>query len=494
MHARSGMTTVEPRRRRGRARRVSLPVGRPPRGLAVLLVVALIQAVAWICLLPPLQGPDETGHVSYTQKIVESGTIPWRTIGSAPTEGTPPMSTEMEQAVYAAGIPPSWGQPEGRPAATAEDERLWAVRDRALDQSDRADGGFTSAMAYPPLYYLYEAVPYVLTYPASIFDRAFAMRLANLPLLLAVVVFSWLVAGELFGRRRWLQTLATAAVVVQPQLIHMTAVVSPDIGLAAIWAAALYVMIRLVRHGPSRGRLVWLAALVAASCLTQPRGLALVLAAVAAVALSLRGPRRRQALALVGVASLAGAVLLVHYATRGDLDGFRIRQFGSYLWQFYLPRLDFMTPSIGPDWGVRDVFVVRFFGGFAQLEVELPAALLSGIAVAALVVAALALAGLVVQRKALARHREVAIVCAVAAVGYLLLIHAAAFRGLLTVPDPAITGRYLLPLVPLYGAGIALAVSWVPRPVAVGLGVVALAGLTWLQLAAFGLLFERFYA
>jgi len=155
-----------------------------------------------------------------------------------------------------------------------------------------------------------------------------------------------------------------------------------------------------------------------------------------------------------------------------------------------LPRLDFMTPSIGPDWGVRDVFVDRFFGGFAQLEVELPDALLSAVAAAALVVGGSAVVGFVVHRRALARGRDVAIVCGLAAIGYLLLIHAVAFRGLLVGPDPAITGRYLLPLIPLYGAAIALAVSWLRRE----LGVVILTGLTWLQLVAFGLLFERFYA
>jgi len=279
------MTTLESRER---ARRVVFGSRTPlvPRGLVVLVVVALVEAVTWICLLPPMQGPDETGHISYTQKIVETGTIPWRELGSAPAEGTRPMSTEMEQAVYAAGIPPSWGQPAGKPAATGEDERLWNARRRGLD---RADGGFTSSMANPPLYYLYQAVPYAIAHPASLFDRAFAMRLANLPLLLAVVVFTWLVAGELLGGRRWLQTLATAAVVVQPQLIQMTATVSPDVALAAIWAAALLAMVRLVKAGPSRGRLGWLAGLVVASCLTQPRGLSLVIPALAAVALSLRG-------------------------------------------------------------------------------------------------------------------------------------------------------------------------------------------------------------
>lgn len=476
------MTVLEPRRRRVRPRAALR--GRVPRALFVLLLVTLVQALAWIALLPPFQGPDETGHFSYTQKIVEAHSIPWRAVGWAPAAGTQAMSTELAQAVYVAGIPASWGQPEGRPASTAVDERLWEARDQALD---RDDGGFTSSMLNPPLYYLYQAGPYLATYPASIFDRAFAMRLANVPLLLAVVVFTWLIAGELFGGRRALQTLATAAVVVQPQLIHMTAVVSPDIGLAAIWAAALYLMIVLVRQGPSRGRLVGLAALVVASALTQPRGLALAIPSLAAVALSVRD---RRALWIAGAAYLTGAVLLLDYATRGDLSALRIRQFGSYLWQFYLPRLDFMTPALGPEWGVGDVFVDRFYSGFAQLEVALPEALLSAVAAGALVLAVFAAVGLVIHRRALARRRDVAIVCLLTAVGYLLLIHAVAFRELLIAPDPIMTGRYLLPLVPLYGAGIALAVSWLRREA----GVVLLAGLIWLQLAAFGLMFERFYA
>ena len=75
------------------------------------------------------------------------------------------------------------------------------------------------------------------------------MRLANVPLLVIVLVFCWLTAGELLGHRRWLQTLATAAVVLQPQLIHMTATINPDVALAAIWCPALWLMVRILRAG-----------------------------------------------------------------------------------------------------------------------------------------------------------------------------------------------------------------------------------------------------
>ena len=199
------------------------------------------------------------------------------------------MSTEMEQAIYAAGIPPSWGQPEGQPAATPEDERQWDERRRALDQSDRADGGFTSAMVYPPLYYLYEAVPYAVAYPGSIFDRAFAMRLANVPLLLTVVVFTWLIAGELFGRpalaadagdRRRCRAAAAHPHDRRREPGHRP---GRDLGGCAVRDDPAGRR-RADRAAASRGS----SALVAASCLTQPRGLALVVPAVAALALSLQ--------------------------------------------------------------------------------------------------------------------------------------------------------------------------------------------------------------
>jgi hypothetical protein len=86
------------------------------------------------------------------------------------------------------------------------------------------------------------------------------------------------------------------------------------------------------------------------------------------------------------------------------------------------------------------------------------------------------------------------VVALLAPIGYLAVLHAAAFRSLLTSPDPVITGRYLLPLLPFYGVALALAVAWLPRrwgPVAAGALV---AGVVVLQIAAMGVLFARFYA
>jgi hypothetical protein len=170
------------------------------------------------------------------------------------------------------------------------------------------------------------------------------------------------------------------------------------------------------------------------------------------------------------------------------------RRFGSYLWQFYLPKLGFMSPSISPGWGFRGVYVERFFGTFAQLEVTLPPALLSLLHAATLAAIALLAVAIVARRRALRARWELVAVCAATVVALIGTIHLVAFRTLLGTPtDPVFTGRYLLPLVPLYGAAIAWLVSLLPRRVAPIAGGVVLSGAVLLELAALGVTTARFY-
>jgi Dolichyl-phosphate-mannose-protein mannosyltransferase len=464
------------------------------------VVLAVLAAVGWICALPPVQGPDEDSHIAYAQRVAETRSIPWSEVAPPGPDPGLPYSTELAYALTFGSVTPSWGNPFSRPARTDADVRVWQSHDETLGPEAGADGGFTPAMRNPPLYYVYEAIPYAIASGGSIFDRIFVMRLANLPALVAVVVFTWLLAGELFGRRRVPQTLATAAVAIQPQLLHMTAVVNPDVFLAALWTAALYVMTTIVKRGPTRGRFAWLVALAAASCLTQPRGLAILAPAVAVVGLAAwrqgllgAGWARRVAITAIALAVAAALMTLTYYAVAGDLTGSRVRQFGSYIWQFYLPRLPFMDLSISPGYGIGELFD-RFFGGFGMLEATFPRDALRALKVVALVVALLAAAGAVARRHDLRRRYEVVIVYGAAVLGYLAVLHAVAFRTLLTSSDPVITGRYLLPLVSFYGVAIALAVAWVPRrwaPIAAGSAVSCL---VLLQLGAMGVLFTRFYA
>ena len=469
--------------------------------LLALLLAATVEALAWIVVLPPLQGPDEIGHFAYTERIVETGSIPWyRATPATPGRAT---STETYTAALYGGIVAESRNLSARPPGSKLSVDLWRRQPPRTNHADRADGGYTSAMSTPPLYYLYAALPYLATYPLDFFDREFAMRLANIPLLLAIVALTWAIAGMLLPRRS-LQVLATAAVALNPQLTHLTAVVNPDVFLAAQWAAFFYLALLVVIQGPTRWRVAGIVALCAASCLTHGRGAAILVPAAFVLVAAWwrwRGPSRRTARAVLSAG--AGAVVAVgyltlRYATLGFLTTDSTRRFTGYLWQFYLPKLPFMAPTFRPDWTARDAFIDRFYGTFAQLEVYFSPGvmtLLWRLTAAAIV---LALVGLGVRLRSV-RARSTALlalgVFVIGAFAYILDLHVAAYRSLAAgTGDPVVTGRYLLPLITIYGLGIALAVSWLPRRVAGVAGGIILGGLALLQLSAMGILLERFYA
>jgi hypothetical protein len=470
--------------------------------LLALLVVATVEALAWIVVLPPLEGPDEISHFAYTERLVETRSIPWYP-GGAPNPPGRFASTETAGAALYGGIFAESRNLAARPLGSQVAVDLWHRQPERTDRAARKDGGYTSAMANPPLYYLYEAIPYLVTYPLDFFDREFAMRVANIPLLLVTIGFAWATSGLLLARRS-LQFLATAAVALNPQLIHLTAVVNADIMLAAQWAAFFYLGVRVLTEGATRGRVAGIAALSVASCLTHGRGVAILVPAALVLAVAWwrwRRPSRRLAAvcaAGAGLATVVAGYVVLRYATLGELTGMRVRQLVSYLWQFYLPKLPFMETTFRPDWTVRDAFIDRFYGTFAQLEVFFSPTVMTWLARLTVLAIVLAAVGLAVRLHA-ARRRPAALwvlgLFAAGSVAYLLDMHVAAFRSLASgAGDPVVTGRYLLPLITIYGLGVALAVSWLPRRASAVAGGVVLGGLTVLQLAAMGILLGRFYA
>lgn len=257
---------------------------RIPRPLLVLLATTLVCGLAWAFAVPALQGADEGAHFGYVQKIADAGEIPWRRDerGLRQAAFGASVSTEQQVAWVWAGLEPLRGNVAARPLWTGADERIWAARAARLSPADRADGVGTNAFLNPPLYYLLAAVPYEIA-GGTFFDRLYAMRLYSVVLLLGTVVFTWLLAGEVFGRRRELQTLAAAAVALQPVLLDVTTRVTPDALLIPLCAAALYLMAVIAQRGPGWRTVLTLAVVVTAAAFTQGRALGLVAPAVFAV-------------------------------------------------------------------------------------------------------------------------------------------------------------------------------------------------------------------
>ena len=361
-----------------------------------------------------------------------------------------PYSTELANAEAQAGLSLLGREPRGAPRRPpAWTRRCGNGMQAGYGRAQRADGGFTSALKNPPAYYLYSAIAYAATGPLDLFDQLFVMRLANIPILLVMIVFTWLLAGELLGRRRAPQTLATAVVALQPQLLHLTAVVNPDLLLAAVWTVALYLAVVLLKRGFTPLRVAGLVGLCALSGLTHGRGLALVAAGGARLGLRLWKDRRPEgrpagATAVPGSRSARGVRARVRLRRRrARLTASGLRRLGSYVWQFYLPRLGFMDPMIGPPgYGFREIIdralLRRVRPARGRLLRRRSTTCCGG---RPLLVGALAIAALVVHRRGAVAQWDVAVVLGAACFGLLALLHAVAYRALVSNPlDPIITG------------------------------------------------------
>jgi len=475
-----------------------------------LLAVATIQVVAWALVLPPFQGPDEDAHFAYVQQLAETGQAPVASGGNGRA-----ISSEQNDAMNTAQLRSLRGVLGARPAWSEAEQERWRELEASLSDAASADGLGPNAVAQnPPLYYALETIPYHLAPGGSFFNRVYVMRFASAVFYLAIVGLMWLIASELF-RPLWARTLATGVVALQPKLAMLGGIVNPDILLALTWTAFIYAGLRIVRRGPTPGRLLGAGLATAASVLTHGRGLPLVGALVALLVIAYvrwRPPRRElirgvaigagpAALALLGLFvftsdGAAGGGVYGGEVSRLGARGFNVREFLSYVWQFYLPRLDFMEPTIGPaGYGFKQVYIQSFYGDLAWLEIEFPRFATDLLAFAT-VLLLLGLYTVVVRRPDGVRRNwpEVAFLV-LTALSLIVTLHVSSYRDLLVNPsDPLITGRYLLPLVSVLAVGVTVVVMALPRRLApIASGVVLAIGVV-LQLSALGMTFVRFYA
>src|SRR3954447_26433783 len=206
-----------------------------PAPLRLILAVAALEVLCWVCVAPPWQGPDETAHFAYAQHYAEVGDPPIR---GFPKIGAGSESTQQGSAETWFNLRPTVGVLGARPLDTAADRNAWRQIESRIPKANREDGyGPNSQAQNPPAYYIYETIPYKVVGASHLLTTAFWMRLWTGVLFLLAVAFTWLAAGELFGLRRGLQTVAAASVALLPQAAYMGSIVNADIALTAIWSA-----------------------------------------------------------------------------------------------------------------------------------------------------------------------------------------------------------------------------------------------------------------
>jgi Predicted membrane protein (DUF2142) len=454
------------RRARGAVGRIPSLLGRVPRAAWICALIACLNAVVWSLITPPFQVPDEPSHFAYVQQLAETGSLP--------TSGATEFSEEEEVALRDLRQAEVRWHPEVHEVSTATQQRTLG-HDLAMSLTRTGPGGAGVAATEPPVYYALETIPYALGSSGSLLDRLELMRLLSALMAGLTALFCYLFIREALPAVPWAWTVGGLGVALMPLLGFMSGALNPDAMLYAVCAALFYVLARAFRRGLTLRLALAIGLLSALGTLTKLNFLGLLPGVILGViVLAVRAARssrseayRALALALVLALAPIGVYVIVNlFSNHAGLgvvtSGIHLttgRSFGGeleYIWQFYLPRL----PGMGTDFpgvsSLRQVWFDRAVGFYGWLDTEFPVWVENLALIPALLLTILGIRALVGVRATLRRRLLELAVYAVMGLGVLILTGADSY-----IKFPAQAGtyaepRYLLPMLPLIGAGLAL--------------------------------------
>jgi 4-amino-4-deoxy-L-arabinose transferase-like glycosyltransferase len=494
---------------------------RIPTAAWVCALAALLNGLTWSLIVPLFQVPDEQAHVAYAQYMAEAHKPP-----SGRNDLTP-FSEEERLLVEVAAWKQISRRPENRVSGTAASHQ---ILQRTVDlQTNRlGEGGYTSITNNPPLYYALAAIAYHLTPSQSLPNRIHAMRLLSVLLAAVTTLLTFLFLRELLPGTPWAWTIGALAVAFQPLFGFISGGVNSDNLLFAAAAGVFYLLARSFRRGLTPALGLWIGAVTAIGLLAKINMVGLIPGiALGLVLLVLRTnpERRRQAIrAALGAAGVVAGATLV-YALLNETIWDRGLLFGasgaslssgtgggiltgppdvtqvpsgsigdalSYGWQFYLPRLPFMHAQFA-HYPLYEVWFKGFIGSFGWLDYGFPGWVYTVALFIVLAVVGLAVRELV-ERWATVRSRAAELITyAAIVIGLLILTNGSGYSARVGGAGGFEQARYLLPLLPLYAAIVALAVRGAGRrwgqPVGVLLVAIAIAHTA----VAFLLTLTRYY-
>jgi predicted membrane protein DUF2142 len=215
------------------------------RDLLLLFFIALGVRWIWAVAIPPWQAPDEPEHYLYISYIVEQGQIP-----HPPYPAYPGYPQELLT---------SWnltllGKLSSLGASTNHQLPYLPIiydystaRNYQAPNLERRSSGGGRAISYPPLYYLFDALPYLLFKSSPILARLYAARCGSAILGALSCVFGYLLAYELRRTRQWGWALGLCMAFL-PMYVFMTAVVNNDAALNLAGAALIWLTVRIYRR------------------------------------------------------------------------------------------------------------------------------------------------------------------------------------------------------------------------------------------------------
>jgi 4-amino-4-deoxy-L-arabinose transferase-like glycosyltransferase len=486
-------------------------LARVPTAAWACAIVALANGLAWSLIVPPFEVPDENAHYAYVAQVAERGTVPRRVTPEgvlSPAEDATLAAVDFYWIVGEIKNPAPWSELQQRQIAAVESSHL----------SKRGSGDALSATNNPPLYYALEAVPYKIASSGSVLDRLALMRALSALMGAGTVLLAYLFLKELLPRRRYAWSAGALAVALQPLFAFMSGGVNNDDLLYLMAAGTLYALARVFRRGLTAANGALLGAFLGLGIVAKLTLLGFVPAAVLGLALALRrGWPRDRAVAIRGAAlaaGLAAAPVLIYIALnrlvwkRGVLPGgvgsvssapgatlkFSITGELSHIWQLFLPPIGMHHQfSYLPLW---QTWFKGFIGKFGWLDYGFPWWFYKIALVAMLLLVLLALGELVRRRGTLARRGGEFAVYALATAGVCIEVGVQSYREMIQTGG---TGhfeqpRYVLPMLCLYGAVVALAVRFGGRRWGPALAALVVVSALAHDLLAQAITISRYYA
>jgi 4-amino-4-deoxy-L-arabinose transferase-like glycosyltransferase len=439
---------------------------RIPRAAWICGLVACLNAVGWSIVTPAFQTPDEPAHFAYVKQLAETGELP-----SSESEAFSGEENTVLHALHQGAIRQ---RPQNQTIATqAEQDALEGAASSTPHETGSPAAGV--ATSQPPLYYALEAIPYKIASGGTVLDRLQLMRLTSALFAGLTAIFAFLFIRETLPGARWAWTVGGLSVALSPLLGFMSGAINPDSLLFAASAANFYCLARSFRRGLSIGGAAAIGAVTAVGLLTKLNFIGLVPGILLGLLLlTLRAARASGRSALrplaLGVAIVASAValycginalsnqpLLGLLSRSSPISGRSLVAEANYIWQLYLPRLPGTVNDFPGLFTTRQLWFNGYVGLYGWLDTTFPSWVYSVSLIPAVALMLLCGRALVLARSALrARIAELA-VYATTAVGLMALVGAASYNVFPQLDAEYAQARYLLPLLALFGAALALA-------------------------------------
>jgi hypothetical protein len=436
-----------------------------------LAAIVFVNAAAWAIVTPAFNVPDEMAHYAYAETVAR-GELPQKTQPPGdPGNSYLPSSVLASQFTATAIIQ----NRSAREPWTKEQEQQFETAYKATVAGKNQPFGLTPANSYSPLYYVPAALAIKAMPGDGVFGKLLVVRLYSALLVALTALMVVLLAAQLLPSVWWFAPIAGLAVAFEPMFLHIGGGVSNDNLMVLLATTTLYFLARMLRSGPTTKLAVAAGGSFALGYLAKPTTLGLApVMALTFLVLLFKGDRagraqRLRSLALGFGAFLAifalGAIFFGSTGSTGAAIGAGnasgsahpagLGNFASYMWQWYLPPLPFMSDVFPGSPPVGGIYLRGFFANFNALDTFFAGWVYGLIA--------LVLAGLVggaayavYERRAALKERWPLVALPITAIiGMMLFINFAAY--LMYTKDGSIfaQGRYLFPAIGIFGALVA---------------------------------------